>query len=348
MNIDLPATIIALLTFFGIAAIIALSLNLEYGLTGIPNFGKAMFVSIGAYTAGMTYTRLLPLLAGKGYLDPCDGSTLSQALQMRIAIVNTQPGASFLNLALTLGIAAVIGGLSGYLVSYTALRVKEEWYLGLVLLVGSEVVRIIAQGYAPVVCGVNGISGVTQPFNALGNATAASACFAVVVVLAAALTYSYCERLVHSPFGRVLKAIRENEDVTLSLGKPVPRIRAEIMLIGSALAAMAGVLFVINSGYVSANDYAVGFTLDIWVMVVLGGVGNNRGALLGALAVTVLNRLTSIASIWLNTTGSKFEFNYVRYILFALILLWVLRFRQQGLLPERAPTTGAHDGLEIT
>ncbi|HVO42937.1 MAG TPA: branched-chain amino acid ABC transporter permease, partial [Aggregatilineales bacterium] len=288
MNIDLPATIIALLTFFGIAAIIALSLNLEYGLTGIPNFGKAMFVSIGAYTAGMTYTRLLPLLAGKGYLDPCDGSTLSQALQMRIAIVNTQPGASFLNLALTLGIAAVIGGLSGYLVSYTALRVKEEWYLGLVLLVGSEVVRIIAQGYAPVVCGVNGISGVTQPFNALGNATAASACFAVVVVLAAALTYSYCERLVHSPFGRVLKAIRENEDVTLSLGKPVPRIRAEIMLIGSALAAMAGVLFVINSGYVSANDYAVGFTLDVWVMVVLGGVGNNRGALLGAFAVTVL------------------------------------------------------------
>ena len=62
MNIDVPATIIALLTFFGISAIIALSLNLEYGLTGIPNFGKAMFVSIGAYTAGITYTRLLPLL----------------------------------------------------------------------------------------------------------------------------------------------------------------------------------------------------------------------------------------------------------------------------------------------
>ena len=61
MNVDLLATGIALLTFFSISAIMALSLNLEYGLAGIPNFGKALFVSIGAYTAGVTYTHLLPV-----------------------------------------------------------------------------------------------------------------------------------------------------------------------------------------------------------------------------------------------------------------------------------------------
>jgi branched-chain amino acid transport system permease protein len=182
MNIDLLATAVALLTFFGISAIMALSLNLEYGLGGIPNFGKALFVSIGAYTAGFTYTRLLPLLAGRPFVDPC-GDTLAQALDLRTSIVHNQPGVAFLNLALTLLIAVGVGGLAGYLASYTALRVKEEWYLGLVLLVGSEVIRTVVRSYEPLICGVNGVAGITQPFNAIDSPTVASACFAVLVLL---------------------------------------------------------------------------------------------------------------------------------------------------------------------
>jgi branched-chain amino acid transport system permease protein len=141
--------------------------------------------------------------------------------------------------------------------------------------------------------------------------------------------------------------MRENDRVAQSLGKRVQRLRAQVMFIGSALAALAGVLFATNLGYVSTNDYGVGFTLDIWVMVVLGGVGNNRGALLGAFIVTVLNRATAILSIWANAQGSRLEFNYVRYIVFALILLWALRFRRQGLLPEQSQTTVAHDELSL-
>ena len=71
MSIDLTATTIALLTIFGISALMALSLNLEYGVAGVPNFGQVLFVSIGAYTAGLTYTRLLPVLAGQSVLNPC-------------------------------------------------------------------------------------------------------------------------------------------------------------------------------------------------------------------------------------------------------------------------------------
>lgn len=347
MSIDFGATAIALLTFFGISAIMALSLNLEYGVAGIPNFGKAMFVSIGAYTLGVTYTRLLLWLVTQPFIDPCDATTLPQALELRIAIIKSLPMTAFLNFGLTLLIAAGIGGVVGYLVSYSALRVKEEWYLGLVLLVGSEVVRILARGYTPLVCGVNGISGIAQPFSWIENRTVAAACFAGLVVLMALGAYFYCERLVRSPYGRLLKAMRENDRVTLGLGKRVPRIRAQVMFIGSALAAIAGVLFAVNIGFVSTNDYVVGLTLDVWVMVVLGGVGNNRGVLLGALIVTVLNRITSIMSIWLNGLGSPFEFNYVRYILFALILLWGLRYRRQGLLPEHSQTTVAHDELNL-
>src|SRR5512146_883548 len=115
MNIDLLATAIALLTFFGISAIMALSLNLEYGLAGIPNFGPALFVSLGAYTTGITYTRLLPLLAGQPYLDPC-GENLAKALDLRIGIVHNTPAIGFANLGLTFLLAMLVGGLVGYLV----------------------------------------------------------------------------------------------------------------------------------------------------------------------------------------------------------------------------------------
>ncbi len=341
MNIDLVATIIALLTFFGIAALMALSLNLEYGVAGIPNFGQALFVSIGAYTAGVTYTRLLPLLAGREAVNPC-GSTLAQALQLRTDIMATLPATGFVNFAITLLVAAFVGGLAGYLASYVTLRLRQEWYLALVLLVGSEIFRTLVRGYDPIVCSSNGLSGISQPFYWLRDAGVTSLLFAVLVLIFVAITYVYVERLVRSPYGRLLRAVRENDQVARSLGKHVPRIRAQVMFIGSAIAAISGVLFAINIGFVSTNDYVVTLTLDVWVMCVLGGLGNNRGALLGAFIITVLDRLTSVVALRLNMIGSEFEFNYLRYILFGIILLVVLRYRPQGLLPEPAHITEAH------
>ena len=82
INIDIGANAVAVLTLFGIYSLMAISLNLEYGVAGVPNFGKALFVSIGAYIAGITYTRLLPLLAGFESIHPC-GPTMGAALQLR-------------------------------------------------------------------------------------------------------------------------------------------------------------------------------------------------------------------------------------------------------------------------
>jgi branched-chain amino acid transport system permease protein len=342
MNIDLLSTTIALATFFGISALMALSLNLEYGVAGIPNFGQALFVSLGAYTAGLTYTRLLPRLAGQEVIYPC-GKALADALQLRTEIMAAMPQIGWLNFIITLLIAALVGGAVGYLASYPALRLKEEWYLALVLLVGSEIVRIVVRGYEPIICASNGVAGVGQPFGWIENSTVSSALFALLALALAGLVYFYCEKLIRSPYGRLLKAIRENDRVALSLGKRVPAIRGGVMFIGSAIAGVAGVLFAVNLGFVSANDYVVTLTLDTWVMIVLGGLGSNRGALLGALVVTVLDRLTAIAAIQLNALGYALEFNYVRYIIFGLILLLMLRFRPQGLLPERSETTRAHE-----
>ena len=346
MYIDITATLIALLTFFGISAIMVLSLNLEYGLAGIPNFGQALFVSIGAYTAAWTYTHLLPLLAGQEVVNPC-GSTLGNALQLRSTIMKTLPAIALSNFLITLVLAAAIGGFVGWLASYPALRLQEEWYLALVLLVGSEIVRILVRNYDPLICGDNGISGLAQPFTWLPEPRLKAWAFAFLVLGIAAAAYFYCERLTRSPFGRLIKAIRENDRVALGLGKPVARVRGQVMFIGSALAAISGVLFVVNSGFASANDYVVALTLNIWVMAVLGGLGNNRGALLGALVITVLERATAIFAIQANALGWAWNFNYMRYILFGLILLLMLRYRRQGLWPEPVQTTAAHEALTI-
>ena len=344
INIDIGATAIAVLTLFGIYSLMAISLNLEYGVAGVPNFGKALFVSIGAYTAGITYTRLLPLLSGFEVIHPC-GPTMGGALQLRSEIMATQPIAGFINLGLTMLFAAVIAGAVGFALSYVTLRLKEEWFLALVLLVAGETVRIVVRGADDFICSHNGISSVAQPFYFLDDPRASSLLFMLLALALALLAYLYSERLIRSPYGRMLKGLRENEEVTRGLGKGISLARAQIMLIGSAIAAMGGVLFALNTGFVNTNDFVVTLTLDVWVMVVLGGIGNNRGALLGALLIALMDRFTQVGAIALNMSGSDVEFNYVRFIAFGIILIWMLRYRPAGLLPESRLTTGAHDVL---
>lgn len=342
MNIDVIATLIAILTVFGISALMALSLNLEYGVAGIPNFGQVLFVSVGAYTAGITYTRLLPLLAGQPFIDSCS-DTLAQAVQLRSTIMQTMPGVGLVNFVITILISACIGGLIGYSVSYITLRLKHEWFLALVLLVGGEILRIVVRGYQPITCGSNGISGIAQPFSWIADTRSSAVAFMVLVLAFTAFIYWYTNRLISSPYGRLLKALRENEQVTRSLGKNVTRFRAQVMLVGSAIAAIAGVLFALNVGFVSTNDYVVGLTLEVWVMIVLGGLGNSKGALFGAFLIAFLNRVTAVAAIQLNMAGIDIEFNYFRYILLGIILVLTLLYRPKGLLPEGARTTKAHD-----
>lgn len=344
MNIDIIATSISVLTYFGIYALMALSLNLEYGVAGVPNFGKVLFVSIGAYVTGVTYTRLLPILAGEPVLNFC-GSDLGLALQQRSDIIRSMPFAGFTNIVITLIIAAIIGGLVGFVVSYVTLRIKQEWYLALILLVGGEIVRIVVRGIDGLICSHNGISGVSQPFAYLQDPRLASIGFMIFVLILTAIIYIYSERLIRSPYGRMLKALREDENVTQGLGKDVSLARAQIMLIGSVIAAISGVLFAVNVGFVNTNDYVVTLTLDIWVMVVLGGIGNNKGALLGAMFITLLDRFTAILAIQMNMSGISLEFNYFRFIIFGIILLLMLRYRPQGLLPESRFTTRAHESI---
>ena len=262
--------------------------------------------------------------------------------------MQTEPIIGLVNFFVTLLIAGMIGGAVGYASSYIILRLDQEWFLALVLLVGGEIVRVVVRSVDPIVCSSNGVSGIAQPFAFIDDPRVASVAFALFTLALAGIVFVYCERLTHSPFGRLLKAMRENERITQAMGKNTARARAKVMFIGSSIAAIAGVLFAANIGFVSANDYVVTLTLDVWVMATLGGLGNNKGVALGALIITVLDRATAISAIQMNMSGVDLEFNYMRFILFGLILLLTLRFRPQGLIPESAPTTEAHIILRDT
>ena len=344
INIDIGATAVAILTLFGIYSLMAISLNLEYGVAGVPNFGQALFVSIGAYVRRPHLYAFAATAGGHGShtpLPPDHGSSAAIALGDH----GDATRGGFHQSWIHFHIRGNPGRSGRFAVSYVTLRLKEEWFLALVLLVGGEIVRIVVRGADDLICSHNGISGVASPFifwTTPARAPSFSCCWRWSL---AAIAYLYSQRLVQSPYGRMLKGLRENEDVTRGLGKGISLARAQIMLIGSMIAAVGGVLFALNTGFVNTNDYVVTLTLDIWVMVVLGGVGNNRGAVLGALLIALMDRFTQIAAIAMNMSGSPIEFNYARFILFGVILLLMLRYRPQGLLPESPLTTNAHDVL---
>ena len=98
---------------------------------------------------------------------------------------------------------------------------KEEWYLALVLLVGGEIFRVVVRGADDLICSHNGISGIAKPFKFVESTELSSVLFMLLVLAILMLVFIYSEKLIRSPFGRMLKALRENEDVTRGLGKNI-------------------------------------------------------------------------------------------------------------------------------
>jgi branched-chain amino acid transport system permease protein len=118
------------------------------------------------------------------------------------------------------------------------------------------------------------------------------------------------------------------------------------MIIGSALAGLAGVLYASYSGYINADDFVPQRTFDIWTMVIIGGVANNRGALFGALLMSVMDSSISAVSIQLSMLALPIQINYVRDVILATVVILVLVNRPKGVIPEKPVNTPAWDVLK--
>jgi branched-chain amino acid transport system permease protein len=160
----------------------------------------------------------------------------------------------------------------------------------------------------------------------------------------AGVFYLYIHRLVNSPYGRVIKSVRDDELVSQLLGKDVKIFKAQILTASSFMSAVAGCLYAFFIGFVYPDDFIIVWTMYAWLMMLLGGVANNKGVILGSIVMVVVDRgLRRIPSFWLSL---PFDVSYLRGIIFTIILLVIIMWRPRGLLPEKPLDTPARKIFE--
>lgn len=332
--------VVAFFTFYAIYTILALSMNLEYGFGGLPNFGKVFFYSAGAYTAAVFSGRLLTAITDRS--APYCSATAAVAREQYAA---SEPLMMVLIFLATIAVALVVGGVLGYVLSWPALRIRDV-YLGLLLLVVAEIGRVFVRATPGIICGPHGVAGIPNPLLWIPNPDVRYAAYALLCLVIAALCYLLVSRIVNSPYGRLLKMVRDDEDAAQALGKRTARIKMQAMVIGSALAAVAGVLYAFYSQFVGTEDFAPFITFLVLVMVILGGAANNLGSLFGVLVFTAIERLTRPSILAMLGIDIPIDITYIRYMVVGLVLTVMVMFRPQGLFPERPLNTPAWEVID--
>ena len=290
--------LIGMATFGAISAILALGLNVMWGMAGMVNLGIVGFYAFGAYISALLTVKAHAPIA-LGFAAAMAGTALMAAL-------------------VTLGIT----------------RLRDD-YLAIVTLGFAEVVRITAENEIWLTRGTDGISGIPQPLKStLGDGF--NLVYLVFCLVILAVVLFVLERMRTSPFGRVLRAVREDAQVAAFAGKNVLIFKVKAFAIGGALAGLAGALYAHYTSYIVPENYAPLLTIYIFLALTAGGIGNNFGAVIGAFVVVFFLESTRflIGVIpWLTAE----QLAALREFLVGLGLLLVLFFRPRGLMPEPLP-----------
>ena len=243
---------------FGTAyAIITLGLNLQWGYTGLFNVGVAGFVALGAYTS---------------------------------ALLTTPPQAEHLaglNWPVAAGMVAamLVTGLVGAVVGALALRLRQD-YLAITTFGIAVTIQLFANNATALTGGPFGVQFIPKPLQAwLGTGLTWTMAYLALALALLGVAYVALEKLVNSPWGRVLRAIREDEDAASALGKASFVFRLQSFVIGSMLMGLGGAVYAHFVGFIAPDDFLPILTFQLWAMLIVGGSGNNRGAILGAFVV---------------------------------------------------------------
>ena len=291
--------------------ILAMGLNIQYGETGILNFAYIGFVAIGAYVTGAVS---LPNSVGTG--------------QHYI-----------LGLNLPFPINLLIGGLAAsalaVVVALITLRRLRTDYLAMVLISLSLVLYDICNNYVPLFNGPDGLYNVPEPLAGIFKLTTNSfiPVFAIVTGVIAMIMWFVMSRITRSPLGRTFRAIRDDEGVVSALGKNVFRHQLTSMLIGSFYAGIGGGLIIQFGGSFNPSAWLPGETFVVFAVIIVGGVGNNLGLLVGALLVETL--LVHLPAFLPAIPGHPGLIEYIDAMLIGILLMVMLWFRPQGIVPEK-------------
>ncbi|MBZ9754380.1 branched-chain amino acid ABC transporter permease [Mesorhizobium sp. ESP6-5] len=240
-----------------IFSLVTLGLNLQWGLTGLFNVGLAGFVAIGAYTSALLTT-------------PDDPARLG--------------GFGLPILAGWVG-AMIVGGIAAALTGMATLRLRSD-YLAITTFGVAVVVQLVALNAQKLTGGPFGIGFIPRPFGGLAETPLLFNLSNLAVVCAVTLiAYLALEHLSRSPWGRVLKALREDERAAISLGKSARFYRVQAFAVGGAIMALAGALQAHFTGFIAPDNYLPILTFQVWVMLIVGGSGSNLGAVIGSVLV---------------------------------------------------------------
>lgn len=294
-----------LLFFVTVAAIFSiatLGLNLQWGISGQFNAGVVGFVAVGGYTLAV----------------------LSMPATERLLVQWNLPFAVALVASLFTSAAVAL------LVGLATLRLRSDYLAIATFGIGSSI-QLLANNLESLTGGPRGLVGIPRPFESLGAQGFALA-YATIALGLLVLCYAALQALLHSPWGRVQRAIREDEAVCAALGKNVVRLRLSSFVLGSVLMGLSGALYAGFVGTTSPSEFLPILTFQIWAMLIVGGSGNNRGAIAGTFVVWGLWTLSGAFIGLLLPPQWQAQGGALQSILVGLVLVLTLLLRPQGLL----------------
>ena len=295
------------ITVAAILSIATLGLNLQWGIAGQFNAGVVGFVAIGGYTLAI----------------------LTMPATERLLVSAQLP------FALALVACLVTSAAVALLVGLATLKLRSD-YLAIATFGVGSAIQLLANNLEPLTGGSRGLVGIPRPFEALGAQGFAWA-YGAMVLLILAGCYTALQALLHSPWGRVQRAMREDEAVCAALGKNVVRLRLSSFVLGAMFMGLSGALYAGFVGTTSPSEFLPIMTFQIWAMLIVGGSGSNRGAIAGTFVVWGLWTLSGVA-IGLVLPGRwQAQAGALQSILVGLVLVMTLLLRPQGLLGARRP-----------
>jgi ABC-type branched-subunit amino acid transport system permease subunit len=297
----------------GIYTLFALGIQVQFGFAGLLNFGQVAFMGIGAYT-------------------------------MAILVVKED-----LNMWVAAGCGIVLAMLAAVLLGLPTLRLRAD-YFAITTIAFSEILRYVATNEDRLTGGSQGTinlagigrtaqyDGAWQSF--LGNVerrlhVSSDVATLILVWSVAAVAVAAVWLVMRTPWGRVLKAIREDEDAAASLGKNVFAYKLQALAMGAGLGAVAGVFYAWQFSFFSPDDFAPLLTFFAWMIVILGGLGRAWTVPVGAVVFGVIFAGTRFFDFAPFSLLDSTERAYVRLIVIGLVIIGMVLFRPQGLFGSR-------------
>ena len=290
---------VAMAVFACLYALLALGLNLVWGMAGMINLGLVGFFGVGAYVSALATRRGgAPITAG-------------------------------------VVLALILTGVAGAVMALITARLRGD-YLAIITLGFSEVVRLVASNEIWLTNGTDGISGIPGPWRGRVTPETFNLIFLAVAAVVVGLVLAVLQRVRHSPYGRVLRAIRDDDQVAAVAGKHVIRFKVEAFAVSAGVLGVAGALWGHYTSFIAPDVFVPLITIYVVLALTAGGTGNNWGAVTGAFLVVFFMEGTRFVTA--AVPGLKaVQVAALREGLIGLSLLLILRLRPAGLLPERLP-----------